>query len=56
MSFYHINQHEALNQNLTELDGQIKFLLIFFPPHTQRDGKEIHSASNHTSSSKYLKT
>lgn len=31
MSFYHASQHEALNQNLAELDGQIKFHLNFFP-------------------------
>lgn len=32
MSFYHASQHEALNQNLAELDGQIQVSFEFFPP------------------------
>ncbi|EPM1430151.1 TPA: methylenetetrahydrofolate reductase [Proteus mirabilis] len=35
MSFYHASQHEALNQNLAELDGQIQVSFEFFPPRTQ---------------------
>ena len=35
MSFYHASQHEALNQNLAELDGQIQVSFEFFPPKTQ---------------------
>ncbi len=39
MSFYHASQHEALNQNLAELDGQIQVSFEFFPPSHTRDGK-----------------
>lgn len=35
MSFYHASQHEALNQNLAELDGQIQVSFEFFPPRTE---------------------
>lgn len=35
MSFYHASQHETLNQNLAELDGQIQVSFEFFPPRTQ---------------------
>ncbi|HFU3229496.1 TPA: methylenetetrahydrofolate reductase [Proteus mirabilis] len=35
MSFYHASQHEALNQNLAELDGQIQVSFEFFSPRTQ---------------------
>lgn len=35
MSFYHASQHEALNQNLAELDGQIQVSFEFFPPQTE---------------------
>lgn len=35
MSFYHASQHEALNQNLAELDGQIQVSFEFFPPKTE---------------------
>ncbi|MEX6161264.1 methylenetetrahydrofolate reductase [Proteus mirabilis] len=35
MSFYHASQHEALNQNLAELDGHIQVSFEFFPPRTQ---------------------
>lgn len=35
MSFYHASQHEALNQNLAELDGQLQVSFEFFPPRTQ---------------------
>ena len=35
MSYYHASQHEALNQNLAELDGQIQVSFEFFPPRTQ---------------------
>ncbi len=35
MSFYHASQHEALNQNLAELDSQIQVSFEFFPPRTQ---------------------
>ncbi|MBG3129165.1 methylenetetrahydrofolate reductase [Proteus mirabilis] len=35
MSFYHASQHEALNQNLAELDGQIEVSFEFFPPQTE---------------------
>ncbi|QEZ93746.1 MULTISPECIES: methylenetetrahydrofolate reductase [Proteus] len=35
MSFYHASQHEALNQNLAELDGQIDVSFEFFPPQTE---------------------
>ncbi|MDF7421221.1 methylenetetrahydrofolate reductase [Proteus mirabilis] len=35
MSFYHASQHEALNQNLAELDDQIQVSFEFFPPRTQ---------------------
>ncbi|MBU9979474.1 methylenetetrahydrofolate reductase [Proteus mirabilis] len=35
MSFYYASQHEALNQNLAELDGQIQVSFEFFPPRTQ---------------------
>ncbi|KMJ46745.1 methylenetetrahydrofolate reductase [Xenorhabdus khoisanae] len=34
MSFFHANQREALNQNLAELDGQIRVSFEFFPPST----------------------
>lgn len=35
MSFFHVNQREALNQNLAELDGQINVSFEFFPPRTE---------------------
>ncbi|CDH32023.1 methylenetetrahydrofolate reductase [Xenorhabdus bovienii] len=34
MSFFHANQREALNQNLAELEGQIRVSFEFFPPST----------------------
>ncbi|OKP01898.1 methylenetetrahydrofolate reductase [Xenorhabdus eapokensis] len=34
MSFFHANQREALNQNLAELEGQIRVSFEFFPPRT----------------------
>jgi len=34
MSFFHANQHEALNQNLAELHGQFNVSFEFFPPRT----------------------
>ncbi|KFD21956.1 MULTISPECIES: methylenetetrahydrofolate reductase [Tatumella] len=35
MSFFHANQHEALNQSLSELNGRINVSFEFFPPRTQ---------------------
>ncbi|QAV22955.1 methylenetetrahydrofolate reductase [Proteus hauseri] len=35
MSFYHASQHEALNQNLAELNGKIDVSFEFFPPRTE---------------------
>ncbi len=32
MSFFHANHQEALNQNLAELEGQIRVSFEFFPP------------------------
>lgn len=34
MSFFHVDQQEALNQNLAELEGQINVSFEFFPPQT----------------------
>ncbi|WP_340609379.1 methylenetetrahydrofolate reductase [Xenorhabdus bharatensis] len=34
MSFFHANHQEALNQNLAELEGQIRVSFEFFPPKT----------------------
>ncbi|MBD2815286.1 methylenetetrahydrofolate reductase [Xenorhabdus sp. Flor] len=34
MSFFHANHQEALNQNLAELEGQIRVSFEFFPPRT----------------------
>ncbi|MCC8365061.1 MULTISPECIES: methylenetetrahydrofolate reductase [Xenorhabdus] len=34
MSFFHANHQEALNQNLAELEGQIRVSFEFFPPQT----------------------
>lgn len=34
MSFFHANQREALNQNLVELQGQLRVSFEFFPPRT----------------------
>lgn len=34
MSFFHANQREALNQSLSELQGQINVSFEFFPPRT----------------------
>lgn len=35
MSFFHVNQREALNQSLAELDGQINVSFEFFPPRSE---------------------
>lgn len=35
MSFFHANQHEALNQSLAELTGCINVSFEFFPPRSQ---------------------
>ncbi len=35
MSFFHANQHEALNQSLAELTGRINVSFEFFPPKTE---------------------
>lgn len=35
MSFFHVSQREALNQNLADLNGQINVSFEFFPPRTE---------------------
>lgn len=35
MSFFHANQHQALNQSLAELTGRINVSFEFFPPRTE---------------------
>ncbi|GAA0490965.1 MULTISPECIES: methylenetetrahydrofolate reductase [Tatumella] len=35
MSFFHANQHEALNQSLAELNGRINVSFEFFPPRSR---------------------
>ncbi|MCC8372698.1 MULTISPECIES: methylenetetrahydrofolate reductase [Photorhabdus] len=41
MSFFHANQREALNQNLAELEGQIRVSFEFFPPRTAEMEKTL---------------
>ena len=53
MSFYHASQHEALNQNLAELDGQIQVSFEFFPPRTQEMENTLWQS---LARFKYLKT
>ena len=41
MSFLHIDQHEALNQNLAELAGRVAVSFEFFPPGTPEMEKRV---------------
>lgn len=41
MSFLHIDQHEALNQNLAELAGRVAVSFEFFPPGTPEMEKTL---------------
>ncbi|MER2470946.1 MULTISPECIES: methylenetetrahydrofolate reductase [Photorhabdus] len=52
MSFFHANQREALNQNLAELEGQIRVSFEFFPPRTAEMEKTLWKSINRLSTLK----
>ncbi|GAB2946794.1 methylenetetrahydrofolate reductase [Hafnia psychrotolerans] len=52
MSFFHVNQREALNQNLAELQGQINVSFEFFPPRTSEMEDTLWSSIDRLSSLK----
>ncbi len=52
MSFFHANQREALNQNLAELEGQIRVSFEFFPPRTTEMEKTLWKSINRLSTLK----
>ncbi|MFZ4834729.1 methylenetetrahydrofolate reductase [Rouxiella sp. Mn2063] len=52
MSFFHANQHEALNQNLAELHGQFNVSFEFFPPRTSEMEDTLWSSIDRLSSLK----
>ena len=49
MSFFHANQREALNQSLSELQGQINVSFEFFPPRTSEMEDTLWSSTDRLS-------